>query len=251
MYTNSITTFAALLDQMNQLEKVAVVNYQPRKGSTPRLAALVPQIEQNDSNGQVMPSGFHVVMLPFKDDLRSFAKKPSFKADDTLCDLMRPIVKKFRAREWTPTTFHNPMLQQFYSLLHAKALGREVEPIEDTTQPRYDVWNQRLAAQAKQFNDAFPAASAPVAQKRKAADGADSGGGGARKRRTDTDALPSLVTSDGKVDEDAVRRMVLDQGLMGYKVDELRAVLRAIGAGVSGSKAVLAGRIADSFSSVA
>lgn len=66
----SSTAFAALLNAMMKKQKYALARIIVRKTSEPRLVALLPQEEVNDELGQVQPSGFNVVFLPYLDDIR-------------------------------------------------------------------------------------------------------------------------------------------------------------------------------------
>ncbi|RLN72255.1 hypothetical protein BBJ28_00013948 [Nothophytophthora sp. Chile5] len=66
----SSTAFMALLNSMVKKGKFALARLIARKSSEPRLVALVPQEEMSDEMGQVQPSGFNVVFLPYLDDIR-------------------------------------------------------------------------------------------------------------------------------------------------------------------------------------
>lgn len=64
------TAFMAILNSMVKKQKFALARLIARKTSEPRLVALVPQEEVNDEMGQVQPSGFNVIFLPYLDDIR-------------------------------------------------------------------------------------------------------------------------------------------------------------------------------------
>lgn len=50
---------------------VAVCHYVPRSNSTLEIVYLLPQLEERDEQGnQTTPAGFHVILLPFKEDVR-------------------------------------------------------------------------------------------------------------------------------------------------------------------------------------
>lgn len=66
----SSTAFVALMRSMVERKKYALARLIARKTSEPRLVALVPQEEVYDELGQVQPSGFHVIFLPYVDDIR-------------------------------------------------------------------------------------------------------------------------------------------------------------------------------------
>ncbi|KAF1788899.1 Ku70, bridge and pillars domain [Phytophthora cactorum] len=66
----SSTAFMAIQNSMFRKQKFALARLIARKTSEPRLVALVPQEEENDEMGQVQPSGFNVIFLPYLDDIR-------------------------------------------------------------------------------------------------------------------------------------------------------------------------------------
>lgn len=66
----SSKAFVALLTSMAKKQKYALARLIARKSSEPRLVALLPQEEVADELGQVQPSGFNVVFLPYLDDIR-------------------------------------------------------------------------------------------------------------------------------------------------------------------------------------
>ncbi|GMF65339.1 unnamed protein product [Phytophthora lilii] len=66
----SSTAFMAILNSMVKKNKFALGRLIARKTSEPRLVALIPQEEENDEMGQVQPSGFNVIFLPYLDDIR-------------------------------------------------------------------------------------------------------------------------------------------------------------------------------------
>lgn len=67
----STVAFAALLDRMTAMDKIAIVRLTARTNSMPRIAALLPQAETFDEDGlQMDPPGFHIIPLPYADDIR-------------------------------------------------------------------------------------------------------------------------------------------------------------------------------------
>ena len=63
--------FAALLQRLVAQDKVAICRLIQRDEAAPRLVALLPQLERLDAKKvQVAPPGFHMIYLPFNDDLR-------------------------------------------------------------------------------------------------------------------------------------------------------------------------------------
>lgn len=67
MITGSRNLFAALLIKCLERKVVAVCSCKSRDTSGPSFVALVPQAEDREED---RPPGFHLVFLPFADDLR-------------------------------------------------------------------------------------------------------------------------------------------------------------------------------------
>lgn len=71
LYTGSIRTFTALLKSCLKLKRHALALCRFRSNSPPEFCVLIPQEETfAKDGGQLDPPGFHVVILPFVDDLR-------------------------------------------------------------------------------------------------------------------------------------------------------------------------------------
>ena len=67
----SVRAFYALLLGMAELKVVAIARLIYRKGTMPRLVALIPQLEAVDEKGRLDRSpGMHLVFLPYADDIR-------------------------------------------------------------------------------------------------------------------------------------------------------------------------------------
>lgn len=66
----STVAFMSILASMVKKQKFALARLIVRKTSEPRLVALLPQEEENDELGQLQPSGFNVIFLPYLDDIR-------------------------------------------------------------------------------------------------------------------------------------------------------------------------------------
>ncbi|PIK56415.1 putative X-ray repair cross-complementing protein 6 [Apostichopus japonicus] len=67
----STTLFNALLKKSLSRDVIAICRFIPRRNSAPQFVALLPQEEElDDQNIQLSPPGFHVIFLPFADDIR-------------------------------------------------------------------------------------------------------------------------------------------------------------------------------------
>ncbi|XP_036390569.1 X-ray repair cross-complementing protein 6 [Megalops cyprinoides] len=181
--TGSSCVITALLRRCSERGVFAVCKYTPRRNTPPRFVALVPQREELDSvQVQITPPGFHLIFLPYADDVRTLDTPQFPTASHTQVDKMKEIVHKLRFK-YRSDAFENPVLQQHYRNLEALALNlNETEPIEDFTKPKVEMMDERLGSLVQEFKDlVYPADYNPegkTAIKRKPAEG----GGGAEKK---------------------------------------------------------------------
>ena len=74
-YSGSTRTFTALLKSCLKLDRHALALCRFKRNSTPEFACLIPQEETfGKDGGQDLPPGFHVIVLPFRDDIRGAPK---------------------------------------------------------------------------------------------------------------------------------------------------------------------------------
>lgn len=65
------SVFAHLVEKMIMREKAAIGRLITRVNTAPRLVALIPQFASFDEKRKIdIPCGFHVVILPFAEELR-------------------------------------------------------------------------------------------------------------------------------------------------------------------------------------
>ncbi|KAK1219462.1 ATP-dependent DNA helicase II subunit 1 [Marasmius sp. AFHP31] len=146
-YAGSKRTFSALLKSMVKKDKIGLVLALTRRNSSPTFCALLAQEEKIEEGGWTEPAGFHLIPLPFADDIRS---APIDKGEIALA-------------------FHNAQLQ-------ATAFNEQFDPesFEDLTIPKYEMVHKRAGKLMKAWKDALmddPSASKVVAvtgSKRKA-----------------------------------------------------------------------------------
>ena len=112
-----------------------------------KYVALIPQVENDSYLG--VPAGFHVVKVPFRDDLRQPEKaigksKPQTSATETQIQAAEALVESLELQEYHPTRISNPELQAHYKALEAIALNkRKVEKISDDTAPPIEqLWKE-------------------------------------------------------------------------------------------------------------
>ncbi|CEG40410.1 atp-dependent dna helicase 2 [Plasmopara halstedii] len=141
----SSVAFMALLTSMVRKKKFALARLIARKTSEPRLVALVPQEEENDEMGQVRPSGFNIIFLPYLDDIRDIdiSNGRVIYVEQEKIDAAKNLILKLQLTE-TPS-FENPELQKHYAAIQALALDEEVlefDEKKDTTLPDAEGFGQ-------------------------------------------------------------------------------------------------------------
>lgn len=77
-YAGSRRTFTALLSSMVKKGKIGLVRALTRRNASPSFCALLPQ-EEGESEGWAEPSGFHLITLPFADDIRAAPVEEGFR----------------------------------------------------------------------------------------------------------------------------------------------------------------------------
>ena len=79
-YAGSRRTFTALLSSMVKKGKFGLVRALTRRNASPSFCALLPQ-EGGESEGWAEPSGFHLITLPFADDIRAAPIDEGFRGE--------------------------------------------------------------------------------------------------------------------------------------------------------------------------
>ena len=148
----------ALTKAMLQKNQIAIAKVRLSDRATLRFCALVPQAEKPGSEKTFKACGFHMILLPFADDLRRLDEKipecptqPSRQQVDTAMK----IIYEFSTDSFSPSSFENPSLHQFYSVLEAFALNQEAPAqVLDTLQPDTDALNEKEDI-LEEFNEMF------------------------------------------------------------------------------------------------
>ncbi|DBA04673.1 TPA: hypothetical protein N0F65_012256 [Lagenidium giganteum] len=248
----SSVAFMALLNSMVKKRKFALARLIARKTSEPRLVALVPQEEVNDELGQVQPTGFNVVFLPYLDDIRDISVECNQLATDKQVDAAKSLISKLKLTE--VPTFENPELQKHYATIQALALGEnelEFDESKDTTLPDEEGFAQEDVQNAisnfktacggdladKQAPKRKEKASAPRATpKKKAAT--------AKKKANDDDDGDEPVASDA-LNKTVWVELVKSNAIQKKTVAQLKEFLHAHDLPTSGRKADLIETVRD------
>ena len=162
LYSNgSSKLIDALIKQMLNKNKCAIVKFVAREGSVIKICALMPQAEKYDEDYFQTPPGFNMIVLPWADDIRSnsviMAKFPKDlpEVNDEECELAKKLIKKMNI-SFDCRAFENYELQKFYATLQALALDEpSEEPVEDTLQPNEEGLEKVLNGLDEEFRKAI------------------------------------------------------------------------------------------------
>lgn len=181
----SVCAFAALLSAMLSRGKIALARLIQARAAEPKLVALLPQGEEAaaEPGAPPKPAGFHVIQLPFAEDLRplELAVDPAPSASQIAA--AKVLVRAMTVANFSSDAFLNPSLQRHYAVLQAKALDEQPVLPEDTTLPNAEAM-AACAPYASAFEHAMtgPGGFAGLASgtrkapaKRKRDDGDDAG----------------------------------------------------------------------------
>jgi len=225
-----------------------------------KYVALIPQVENDAYLG--VPAGFHVVKVPFRDDLRQPEKAigrttAQTSATETQIQAAEALVESLELQEYHPTRISNPELQAHYKALEAIALNkRKVEKISDDTAPPIEqLWKEHgVIAHIRNFsqttygieqqdrvgNDVLDAdedddGNGIIGLKRKALSRGGSSKGGEKALKTVVQEIrPGFETFVKKAKKGSLSE---------YTVDVLKTYLDAHNLQKSGNKASIISRI--------
>jgi len=202
----STVAFSSLLESMLALGKIAICRLTPRSNSAPCFVALLPQEEEFEDDGtQKTPPGFHLIYLPFADDIRHISTEPIIKANLDQIIAAKKMTRALRIK-FDSRNFENPALQKHYAALQAMALEREyIEPVEDLVKPDEEGM-RKYASFIEDFKDiVFPIGYVPLLKKRKA---------------------ENISEPKQSVDEFDVKQAIKTNSLKKYTISELKSVMR-------------------------
>eukprot|EP00930_Biecheleria_cincta_P039856 TRINITY_DN27356_c0_g1_i1.p1 TRINITY_DN27356_c0_g1~~TRINITY_DN27356_c0_g1_i1.p1 ORF type:complete len:658 (+),score=118.20 TRINITY_DN27356_c0_g1_i1:97-1974(+) len=237
--TGSATFVSALLAGMIERKLLALASYVARRNAEPALVALIPQAEEEDSD-QVKPPGFHMVRLPWGEEIRqcSIPAPEGMPAEmpDELKAAARSVVSALRL-DGLPLP-ENPVLQKHYAAVQALALGEEQpEETVDVLQPHPDLQHHAPKLQAlKAAVDAVAPVRAPV--KRSLPASSEAAGlemGSAPKVRREMPPAPATL--------EAMRELVHSGEVDRLTVSVLRDWLKGQGIANTGKKLDLVERV--------
>ena len=151
----------ALIKQLSNKNKCAIVKFVGRGSSNIKLCALIPQLESLDEDFFQTPPGFNMIFLPYADDIRSsediLSKLPENvnELTEEQCNHARKLIKKMNI-SFDCRNFENVTLQKFYATLQALALEEtEVEEVDDFINPDNNALETILKGCDNEFREVF------------------------------------------------------------------------------------------------
>ena len=251
LFSNGSGTLVdAMIKQMLNKNKCAIVKFVSREGSVVKICALMPQAEKYDEDYFQTPPGFNMIILPWADDIRSnseiMAKYPKElpKVNEEQSELAKKIIKKMNI-SFDCRAFENVELQKFYSTLQALALEENnIEQVDDTMQPHTEGLEKVLKGLDENFrktifgeNGGLPKDLIEKYQgrKRQRSKSVDSESSGSlNKKKRNKKSKENIDNEENDDDEergnyfsdDVIRKMWKSQKLKKMNVPELKGICR-------------------------
>ncbi|KAG8726744.1 ATP-dependent DNA helicase II subunit 1 [Ceratobasidium sp. 428] len=229
LVTGSTRTFKALLDSMISKQKYALTRCMLRKNTPMVFCAMLPQAEVMEDNLQMDPAGFHLIPLPFADDIRQPTVDQSAHCSPELRKAAVDLVERLKySSGYNPEVIPNPALSLHYGFLQAVAFGEEYDPevdFRDRSAPRFPAIHKKVGAYMEAWKEALD-------QDPEAAELAPEPKVGAKRKA-------------GAVDEIIVRAHFDDDTLNKLTVEQLKTYLKAHNQPYSGRKNDLIERVQD------
>ncbi|KAH9481902.1 ATP-dependent DNA helicase II subunit 1 [Psilocybe cubensis] len=231
-YSGSKRTFSALLKSMIKKDKIALALCLTRRNASPIFCALLPQEEKGDTFDLDDPAGFHLIQLPFADDIRAATVEHGTRASEEMKNSALAWIDKLTMKKGTydPDSFPNPALAYHNEQLQATAFEEDYDPdsFEDLTVPKFEAMHKRAGKLMKNWK--LTLAQDPSTEVVIAATGS--------KRKADV-----------AVSEEELRSLYDNGYLAKLRVDQLKDFLKSKGLSASGRKADLTDRVAEWFGS--
>ena len=248
LYSNgSSKLIDALIKQMLNKNKCAIVKFIAREGSVIKLCALIPQAEKYDEDYFQTPPGFNMIVLPWADDIRSnadiMARNPKEMPlpNDNQNELAKKIIKKMNI-SFDCRAFENYELQKFYATLQALALDEpNIEPVEDTMQPNEEGLEKVLDGLDEEFRKAvfgnYGGKPEEVMEKYNKGNKNKSRSKGnnskssrsqskKRKKKEVDDEIKDAIEEENVFTDDYIKKIAKNNKLEKLKVDELKNICR-------------------------
>ncbi|KAJ3262281.1 X-ray repair cross-complementing protein 6 [Boothiomyces macroporosus] len=137
-YQGSSKLFVHLVERMHVNRKAAFATLIARKSASLKVVALLPQVavKRSESDPIDIPCGFHIIILPFADDLRHIEAPIIDYPKETHLALACDIVKNLTNPNFDVKNVRNPVIEKFYAHLKAVSLNKQDQEVTtDETLP--------------------------------------------------------------------------------------------------------------------
>nr|CDJ89578.1 DNA helicase and Ku70 Ku80 C-terminal arm domain containing protein [Haemonchus contortus] len=245
----SACLYRALLERCWARKMAMICRFCSRANQKVRLVALIPQMSGKGENRfdtirEYNFDGFHVVFLPFAEDIRDVSEKmkcpegewPKPSASDVR--VASAFVKKLTG-SYVPSQYENPRLQSFYAMIVENVVGEQIVKPTDTILPYHarPEWAQRVKKESAHLIEHFHLDKLEeLAQTTGRKRGADSKPDAGRAKTAKTDHSqtdPRDLAAKGKLDSLTVAQLrgIIEEQLActvksGTKKAELVAMLK-------------------------
>ena len=257
LFSNGSGTLVdAMIKQMLNKKKCAIVKFVSREGSVVKFCALIPQAEKYDEDYFQTPPGFNMIILPWADDIRSnseiLEKNPKTLPEVTeeQSELAKKIIKKMNI-SFDCRAFENVELQKFYSTLQALALEESnIEKVEDTMQPHTEGLEKVLKGLDENFRknvfgekggipkDVVEKYSGKKRNRSKSFDSENEENSDKKKKRKDSSNDEDKDERGNYFSDEAIRKMWKNKKLKKMNVPELKDICRIRNISTKGLKKV-------------
>lgn len=182
----------ALVLQCSKRDYVPICRMISRQNEPPRFVALIPQLEHVDDHGnQTIPPGFHVIYLPYTEDIRCIKGEKKHNPSAAQVEKAKDIIKKLQFA-YHPDSFENPVLQKHWRNIEALALNRDApEEIVDYTLPTKDIIEKRAGKLIEEFKALLCPSATQSTSNYKRGPSTSQGGPPAKSARNEDLEVPS------------------------------------------------------------
>ena len=254
LFSNGSGTLVdAMIKQMLNKKKCAIVKFVSREASIVKFCALIPQAEKYDEDYFQTPPGFNMIILPWADDIRTnseiLSKNPKVlpEVSEEQSELAKKIIKKMNI-SFDCRAFENVELQKFYSTLQALALEESnIEQVEDTLQPHSEGLEKVLNGLDETFRKSIFGNTNKgktdeliekyiSGKKRKRSEDSKSSKSGEKKKENENE---EDMEERGKYySDEVIREMMEEQKLKKMNVQELNGICRLRNIATKGLKKI-------------
>lgn len=145
LFKGSSKLFSALLVSMVKQKVIMVATLVAKSNSSPKLVALLPQLEEKDEDDQVvLPAGFHAIVLPFRENIREFyldaTADDQEEVDESMIELAKKVIHTIHMNDqddnvYNPLDFENPAIKKHYMSLEIIGLQESNHEGKSHTSP--------------------------------------------------------------------------------------------------------------------